>query len=80
MIAKPLTNLTKKNGFVGSLVAQRAFDILKACMAELPALAIPDFSKEFILEIDAPNQDLGAVLSQRVRWIAFFNQALSLQA
>ena len=80
MIAKPLTELTKKNCFCRTHEAQTAFDRLKAAMEELPTLAVPDFSNEFILETDASSQGLGAVLSQGGKPIALFSPALSSRA
>ena len=53
------------------------FDKLKTAMIELPIFAVPDFSKEFVLEIDASSQGLRVVLSQGIKPVAFFSQALS---
>ena len=80
VLAKPLTDLTKKDNFQWSEHAQLAFEALKAAMIDLPTLSIPDFSKEFVLETDASSQGIGAVLSQGGRPIAFLSQALSLRA
>ena len=43
---------------------QSAFDILKAHLVQTPILGFADYTKPFILEIDASKQGLGAVLSQ----------------
>ena len=64
-IASPLHALTKKNArFQWTKECQRAFDTLHQKLIEVPVLAYPSFSKEFILETDASVSGLGAVLSQ----------------
>ena len=42
-----------------------AFQLLKMELCGSGVLAHPDFSKEFILEVDASQQGLGAVVSQQ---------------
>ena len=46
---------------------QEAFDALKEAFSTAPVLGYPDFSREFILEIDASLNRLGAILSQQGR-------------
>ena len=44
---------------------QEAFDALKEALSTAPVLGYPNFSREFILEIDASLNGLGTVLSQQ---------------
>ena len=43
---------------------QSAFEVLKTCLVKTPILGFADYTKPFILEVDASKQGLGAVLSQ----------------
>lgn len=69
--------LTKKEGFVWGQNQSQAFEHLKRCLASFPVLALPDYSKEFIIECDAPGRGIGAVLMQDRRPIAYYSKALT---
>ena len=67
-VAAPLTDLTKKN--FPNLVTwtdccAKAWQALKDVLCSSPVLKSPDFTSQFILQTDASNQGVGAVLSQR---------------
>ena len=63
--ARPLYKLTEKEaGFSWSDEAEDAFNLLKSRLCQAPVLGYPDISKPFILDCDASNEGLGAVLSQ----------------
>ena len=67
-IALPLTDLTKKslpNAVEWTTACDTAFTELKRRLVSTPVLKSPDFSKQFILQTDASERGIGAVLSQR---------------
>ena len=82
-ITKPLHRLTEKNcPFQWSSVCQHAFDTLREKLVSPPILAYPDYTKEFILDTDASDVAVGAVLSQiqddgTERVIAYASRVLS---
>ncbi|XP_069582870.1 uncharacterized protein [Ranitomeya imitator] len=65
-IVAPITQLTqKKMPFVWSPQAQTAFSALKSKFTTAPILVHPDPDKAFIVEVDASDCAVGAILSQR---------------
>ena len=64
-IAKPLHHLTeKKDKFHWTEDCQKAFASLKDKLTSPPVLIFPDHSRPFILDTDASDLGIGAVLSQ----------------
>ena len=66
-IATPLTDLTRKTGpncVKWTPECHEAFKKLKELLCSAPVLCAPDFTKEFILQTDASERGVGAVLSQ----------------
>ncbi|KAM0887617.1 hypothetical protein ACQ4PT_028880 [Festuca glaucescens] len=77
IIAKPLTNLLKKKSFMWTDIATAAFQSLKQAMLTTPVLQLPDFSKQFVVETDACDLGIGAVLMQDQHPLAFLSKPLS---
>ena len=79
-----LTDLTKKdapNKIVWSPECEQAFRSLKEALGSSSVLQSPDFHRTFILQTDASNRGVGAVLSQRddegvERPVAFYSKKL----
>lgn len=64
-IARPLNKMTGKNAiFEWTEECEKAFQLLKAKLLSPTILQYPDFSKEFVITVDASNYACGAVLSQ----------------
>lgn len=66
-IAHPLTECLKKDKpdkIVWSPVLQKAFDELKTALISKPVLSPPDLEKDYILQTDASNHAIAAILSQ----------------
>lgn len=80
IIATPLTQLTRKDGFKWAAATTQAFEALKRAMITIPTLALPDFTVSFVIETDASGTGLGSVLTQKQRPLVFFSQQLSPQA
>ncbi|KAK1627026.1 hypothetical protein QYE76_001341 [Lolium multiflorum] len=72
VISKPLTNLLRKGTlFVWTAIEEEAFQTLKQALISAPVLALPDFNKEFVIETDASDKGLGAVLMQAGHPLAY---------
>uniref|UniRef100_A0A3P9KPU5 Gypsy retrotransposon integrase-like protein 1 n=2 Tax=Oryzias latipes TaxID=8090 RepID=A0A3P9KPU5_ORYLA len=83
-IAAPLTQLTSiKVPYVWNNAADSAFHELKELFTSAPILIQPDPHKQFIVEVDASDSGVGAVLSQRespsgkLKPCAFFSRKLN---
>ncbi len=83
MIAKPLHNLTKKNNkFIWTEQCENAFVELKKRLTSTPILLHPDPQKAFIVECDASNYAIGAILSQKddkgkLHPVAYYSRSLN---
>ena len=81
-IVKPLNKLTeKKQKFIWTKDCQEFFDSLKSKLTQAPILSFPNFNEPFILDTDASNTAIGAVLSQRIdgqeKVVAYASRALT---
>ncbi|CAM8889943.1 unnamed protein product [Rhodiola kirilowii] len=76
-IVVPLTRLLRKDSFAWTSDATTAFQNLRMALLTTPTLALPDFSKQFVVQTDASGGGVGAVLSQDEHPIAFFSKQLS---
>ena len=83
-IAHPLHQLSKKDvEFQWSDQCENAFVSLKKCLTTSPILSYPNEEDKFVLDVDASNYSIGAVLSQiqngEERVIAYASRSLKSQ-
>jgi hypothetical protein len=76
-ISTPLTALLKKNSFTWTPAIAQDFQTLKTTMCTTLVLALPDFTKTFMLECDASGKGINSVHMQEGRPLAFTNKQLS---
>ena len=82
-VAAPLVQLTEKtSSFCWSDECENSFSRLKLLLCSAPILCYPRFDREFILQTDASDFGVGAVLSQvdddgREKVVAYASKALS---
>jgi hypothetical protein len=70
-------NKTKKKPWWWDPIHQQAFDNVKAAIAKETVLAYSNFLKPFEIYTDASSTQLGAMITQDNRPIAFFSRKLS---
>jgi len=76
-VLAPLASLTSKTTkWVWGEEQQKAFDTMKKILSKEVLLAYPNFSEEFVIHMDASHTQLGAVISQSGKPIAFYSRKL----
>ena len=76
-VLAPLTVLTsKKTKWSWGSKEQQAFDTMKKIISKDTLLAYPDFNDEFVIHTDASDYQLGAVIAQKGKPIAFYSRKL----
>lgn len=79
----PITDLLKKNvkKFEWTPEAESALNVLKTALISAPVLKTPDFTKPFIIQADASDRGVGAILVQHHDYqecvITYMSQKLS---
>lgn len=81
-IVAPLTRLTKRNvKWLWSEECDAAFQLLKEKLSTPPILTCPDFDRQFIVQTDASDHGIGAVLTQNFedgeRVICYLSRSLT---
>ena len=70
-------NKTKKKPWHWDEIHQQSFDKIKEIVSRDIILAYPDFSSEFEIYTDSSSRQLGAVIVQKNRPLAFFSRKLT---
>jgi len=78
IVARALNNLLKKSQFGWHEEVETAFLAFKQAMTTTPMLAMPNFKDVFTVETDASRDDIGAILTQQGKPVAFMSRALGV--
>ena len=78
LIAKPLTQLLREQKFIWSEQVHIAFEALKHAMVSAPVLALQNFTIPFVVETDASDIRVQAVLMQQDQPVAFLSKAVGV--
>ena len=70
-------NKTKKKAWYWSDIHQEAFDLVKQTLARETMLSYPDYNDVFEIYTDASSRQLGAVITQKGKPLAFFSRKLN---
>ena len=73
-VLAPLTELTGKRTFVWTPKYQQAFEHMKALVTADALLVFPDHSLPFDVEMDASEYQLGSVIKQKGRPVAYYSR------
>lgn len=77
-VLAPLTRMTSaKSTFKWTKEAEQAFHTIKQIVSQHVLLSHPDFSKPFEIHTDASKYQLGAVISQEGKPLAFYSRKLN---
>jgi hypothetical protein len=77
IISQPLTNFLKKGVlFVWTVDTETAFLTLKHALVTAPVLALPRFDDQFVINTNACDVGIGAVLSQNGHPLAYVSRSL----
>ena len=72
-----MTDLLRKDNFHWNPKAETTFRAFKKAMTQASVLALPDFSKPFVVETNACDNGVRAVLMQEGRPLAYISQGLA---
>jgi len=76
---KPLTDMTGKKSFIWTPEMDKAFEEVKKLVSAAALCAYPDHNKRFVIETDASDYQMGAIIKQEddnglLRPVAYFSQ------
>jgi hypothetical protein len=75
-IVVPLTTLLQENSFSWTSTVDQSFQALKEAMCMTLVLALPDFTKTFVMECDSSRKVIGATLTQDGRPLDFTSKQI----